>query len=183
MYSGLLNCCAVAAIWVGILGSTVCLSTGLAVYSYTEYSRLATNGGSYDDIFLTSTERMVAGVTSSAGFWLGLCVVFSVLAGLLSPFLCCCFQRISVATEMIGEASHAIRDISCSLLFPLLPFLLHLVLVALFLIVGSFLLSSRVEQFHVINGCEVSFLYLIRSRISLLVLDGELHVSADRRRL
>ena len=61
---------------------------------------------------------------------------------------------------MIGEASRAIRAISCSLVFPLLPFLLHLALAAWFLLLASLLLSARVEQFHVINGCQVKqFLY------------------------
>ena len=50
---GLLNCCAVAAVWVGILGSTVVLATALATYSYTEYTRLGREGGVQDDIFLT----------------------------------------------------------------------------------------------------------------------------------
>ena len=66
------------------------------------------------------------------------------------------FQRITIATEMIGEASRAIRAISCSLVFPLLPFLLHLALAAWFLLIASLLLSARVEQFHVINGCQVN---------------------------
>ena len=71
------------------------------------------------------------------------------------------FQRITIATEMIGEASRAIRAISCSLVFPLLPFLLHLALAAWFLLLASFLLSARVEQFHVINGCQVKqYLYM-----------------------
>ena len=143
-----------AAIWVSILGSTVCLSVAMAVYSYTEYHKLLTNGGVHDDIFLTSTERLVDSITSNKYVWLSLCVFFSCLAGFLSLLLCCCFQRITIATEMIGEASHAIRNISCSLLFPLLPFLLHIILVGWFILVGSFLLSARVEQYHVVNGCD-----------------------------
>ena len=122
--------------------------------SYSEYYKLETNGGVQDDIFLTSTERFVAGITSNKYVWLTLTIFFGVLAGLLSILLCCCFQRISIATEMIGEASRAIRNISCSLVFPLLPFLLHIILIGWFLVVGSFLLSARVEQFHVVNGCE-----------------------------
>ena len=35
---------------------------------------------------------MVAGVTSNPHVWLGLCVVFSCVAGLLCILLCCCFQ-------------------------------------------------------------------------------------------
>lgn len=42
-----------AAVWVGILGSTVVLATALATYSYTEYTRLGREGGVQDDIFLT----------------------------------------------------------------------------------------------------------------------------------
>ena len=144
-----------AAVWVSLLGSTVCLSSCLAGYSLSQYQRLTTGPGRQDDIFLTSLERMTEAVTSSSYFWLSLAVLFSSLAGLLSVLLCCCFKRISLATDMIGEASQAIRDISGSLLFPLLPFLLHLLLVAWFLTVGAFLLSSRVEQYHVINSCEV----------------------------
>ena len=75
------------------------------------------------------------------------------------------FQRITIATEMIGEASRAIRAISCSLVFPLLPFLLHLGLAAWFLLIASLLLSARVEQFHVINGCQVKQ-YLHGDRIA-----------------
>ena len=35
---------------------------------------------------------MVAGVTSNPHVWLGLCVLFSCVAGLLCILLCCCFQ-------------------------------------------------------------------------------------------
>ena len=79
--AGLLNCCAVAAVWVGILGSTVCLSIGMAVYSFTEYHKLNSNGGVQDDIFLTSTERIIASITSNKYVWLSLCIFFSFLAG------------------------------------------------------------------------------------------------------
>ena len=137
-----MNCCAVAAVWVSILGSTVCLSAGLAGFSFSEYRAVVGRTGQQEDIFLTSLERITEAVTSSQYFWLSLTLAFSFLAGLLSLLLCCCFKRISVATDMIGEASKAIRDISGSLIFPLLPFLLHLLLVAWFLTVGAFLLSS-----------------------------------------
>ena len=143
-----------AAVWVSILGSSVCLSTALAGYSFSEYQKVNSRTGQQEDIFLTSMERISEAVTSSSYFWLSLAVVFSCLAGLLSVLLCCCFKRISVATDMIGEASKAVRDISGSLIFPLLPFLLHLLLVCWFLTVGAFLLSSRVEQYHVINSCQ-----------------------------
>ena len=144
-----------AAVWLTILATTLCLCTGLAVYSITEYQSLSRAGPQQDDIFLTSVERITTAVTNNQYFWLSLSVVFTFLACLLTLLLCCCFKRISIATDMIGEASQAIREISCSLVFPLFPALLHLVLVCWFLTTGAFLLSSRVEQYHVINGCEV----------------------------
>ena len=142
-----------AAVWVSILGSTVCLAAGLAGFSLSEFHKVRSRTDQQEEIFLTSLERISQAVTSSQYFWLGLVLVFSCVAALLSLLLCCCFKRISVATDMIGEASRAIRDISGSLVFPLLPFLLHLLLVFWFLTVGVFLLSSRVEQFHVIQSC------------------------------
>ena len=82
---------------------------------------------------------------------------------------------------MIGEASRAIRAISCSLVFPLLPFLLHLALAAWFLLIASLLLSARVEQFHVINGCQVKqYLYYMAFVLFIIyccLLGRELHVS------
>ena len=138
-----------AAVWISILGSTVCLSTAVAIYAFTEYHKLDLSGGYHDDIFLRGTiERFIVALTSSKYFWLSLGITLSCLASLLSLLLCCCFKRISIATDMIGEASRAIRDISGSLIFPLFPFILHLLLVSWFLIVGAFLLSSRVEQYH-----------------------------------
>ena len=34
-----------AAVWVSVLGSTVCLSAGLAGYSFSEYHKLTTGTG------------------------------------------------------------------------------------------------------------------------------------------
>jgi len=151
---GLLSCCAMPVVWMSIIGSTIGLSLGAGIYSFTRFQYLNTITEEKDNIFLTSMERISSAFTTNKYFWLTLCIIFSSLACILLVILCCCSKRILIATEMISEASNAVRDIAGCLVFPLIPFLLHLVLVVWFLIVGSFLLSSRVQQFHVINGCD-----------------------------
>jgi len=151
---GLLSCCAMPTVWMSIIGSTIGLSAGVGIYSFTRFDHLNQQTEIKDDIFLTDMERISSAFTSNKHFWLTLCIAFSSLSVVLMVILCFCSKRILIATEMISEASHAVRDIAGCLLFPLLPFLLHLILVIWFLIVGSFLLSSRIQQFHVINGCE-----------------------------
>lgn len=150
----LLSCCAKPTVWLSVLGSTIGLSLILAIHSYSRYSALTEVTQESDDIFLTTWERVVQAVTNSSVFWLVLTLAFSTLAVILSLTLGCCMQRLRVATEMISEASKAIRDIQYCLLLPLLPFLLHLLVLAFALTVGIFLLSAREAQYHVISGCD-----------------------------
>ena len=149
----LLSCCAKPTVWLSLLISTIGLSLILAVHSYNRYEALLYVTEEVDDIFLTTWERFVQVIVSSSTFWLVLTVIFSTLAILLSLTLGCCMQRIRVATEMISEASKAIQDIRFSVVLPLFPFLLHLLLVAWAVTVGLFLLSAREPQYRIINGC------------------------------
>ena len=149
----LLSCCAKPTVWLSLLLSTIGLSLILAFHSYNRYEALLQVTEEQDDIFLTTWERFVQVIVSSSTFWLVLTVVFSTLAVLLSLTLGCCMQRIRVATEMISEASKAIQDIRFSVILPLFPFLLHLLLLAWAVTVALFLLSAREPQYRIINGC------------------------------
>ena len=171
----LLSCCAKPTVWLSLLLSTIGLSLILAFHSYNRYEALLQVTEEQDDIFLTTWERFVQVIVSSSTFWLVMTVIFSTLAVLLSLTLGCCMQRIRVATEMISEASkvvklliptksthgyflvttllQAIQDIRFSVVLPLFPFLLHLLLVAWAVTVGLFLLSAREPQYRIVNGC------------------------------
>jgi len=149
----LLSCCAKPTVWLSLLLCTIGLSGILAIHSYNQYDALLQVTEEKDDIFLTTWERITQVVTSSSTFWLGLTILFTTLAVILSLTLGCCMQRLRVATEMISEASKAIRDIQGSLLLPLFPFLLHILLVGWAVTVGLFLLSARTPQYRLLSGC------------------------------
>ena len=52
------------------------------------------------------------------------------------------FFRLRIAIELIEEGSIAVGDIMSTLFFPVVPFLLQLVVIAFFTVVAMFLASS-----------------------------------------
>ena len=69
---------------------------------------------------------------------------------LLIVLLLLCFMRtrIKIAIELIEEGSIAVKDMTSTLFFPVIPFLLELIFVAWFLTVAAFLASSNEKKFH-----------------------------------
>ena len=62
------------------------------------------------------------------------------------------FFRLRIAIELIEEGSIAVGDIMSTLFFPVVPFLLQLVVIAFFTVVAMFLASSGEPKYVLPSG-------------------------------
>ena len=78
---------------------------------------------------------------------------FSVILGVFFIILLCLFlalrQRIKIAIKMIEHGSKAVSHMLCSLLFPVIPFVLHCCVIIWFLVAGMYMSSIREKKFTV----------------------------------
>lgn len=122
------------------------------VYCGYRFSQLYSAGDSFNDFDFTTNFKSYLDLSYT---WL----VFLIISGiaLLIVLLLLCFMRtrIKIAIELIEEASIAVGHMISTLFFPLVPFVLEVMLIAWFILVGAFLASSNVKEHHVnINGKE-----------------------------
>eukprot|EP00835_Amoeboradix_gromovi_P001237 NODE_53_length_26956_cov_0.387348.p3 type:complete len:572 gc:universal NODE_53_length_26956_cov_0.387348:4300-6015(+) len=141
LYLILLNYLTAIMTWISIvLGQLILI--GIAVYAYFEYE-----------------DRMnsLAVETSSQLIWesrmtLAACIVFGVLALLYSIVLMFLRKRINVATEIIIEASEAVRAMKSLFCLPLFTGVLQAIVVGYFFIVAALLISTdRVPGAKLLN--------------------------------
>ncbi|KAG7172869.1 Choline transporter-like protein 5-B-like, partial [Homarus americanus] len=58
-------------------------------------------------------------------------------------------KRINIAIALIGQASKAVGDIMSTLIFPVVPYLLQLIFLALFCVVGVLLASAGKTEYRI----------------------------------
>ncbi|XP_042214681.1 choline transporter-like 2 isoform X3 [Homarus americanus] len=66
-------------------------------------------------------------------------------------------KRINIAIALIGQASKAVGDIMSTLIFPVVPYLLQLIFLALFCVVGVLLASAGKTEYRIMcseDGCQ-----------------------------
>ena len=74
--------------------------------------------------------------------WLVVGIVLAVVSLVLTLVLIFLIKRIQIAIELIEEASKAVGEMPSILFFPVVPFLLQLLVVVWFMVVGMFLATS-----------------------------------------
>jgi len=131
-------------VWASIILSILLLVLA-CVYSGFKFSQLYAEGDSFNDFEFTTNVKSYLDLSYT---WL----VFMLIGGvtLLIVLLLLCFMRtrIKIAIELIEEGSIAVKDMTSTLFFPVIPFLLELIFVAWFLTVAAFLASSNEKKFH-----------------------------------
>ena len=113
-------------------------------FSWVKYYELS-KAGNYaeeDDIFLPPVVSTLSGYYYNKNTWLVVGIVLAVVSLVLTLVLIFLIKRIQIAIELIEEASKAVGEMPSILFFPVVPFLLQLLVVVWFMVVGMFLATS-----------------------------------------
>ncbi|KAG0443070.1 hypothetical protein HPB47_015320 [Ixodes persulcatus] len=143
-------------VWLSILCLIVLFSFG-SYYSFSKYVELRkgsdSSGGNLVqdfDVSISFTQNLRA-YTANKNTWLFLGIVSAVILLILLILLIFLRKRIVIAIALIKEASRAVALMPSALFFPLLPYLLHLLLFAFWGSVAVYLASSGKADYKYMN--------------------------------
>ncbi|XP_067143838.1 choline transporter-like protein 2 isoform X3 [Centruroides vittatus] len=121
----------------------------LSYYSYTQYKYQR------DLSQTTNSTKELIKVSEQAYFnkdtWLVLTIVTAVILGILLLLLIFLRNRIRIAIALIKEGSRAVGCMISSLIFPLLPYALHLAIFVFWGATAVYLASTRKKQFYMVD--------------------------------
>lgn len=132
-------------VWVLIVGVIGVIGYGIW-HCYWEYSNYKANNASISAIGFTSDVSVLLRVQET---WLAFLIILAVLEVVLLLSLIFLRKRILIAIALIKEASKAIGHIMCSLLYPLVTFVLLVICVAYWGITALYLATSGVPLYRV----------------------------------
>lgn len=156
LWIALMRWLAAAMVWLSIIGLLVLFSFG-SYYSFSKYVELrsSSDSGSENlmktfDVSLSFTQNLRA-YTANKNTWLVLGIASAVVLAVVLLLLVFLRKRIVIAIALIKEASKAVALMPSALFFPLLPYLLHLLLFAFWGSVAVYLASSGTADFRYMN--------------------------------
>ncbi|KAJ7334391.1 hypothetical protein OS493_014702 [Desmophyllum pertusum] len=129
-------------IWFTIIAVFALLIYGM-YFCYSKYMFLNDSGTSQEFKFTFDLDNY----RKSKDTWLGLGIFLTVLLVILLLIVLVLRKRIHIAIAMIKEASKAVAAIKTALFFPLIPWLLQLVLFAWFVAVTVYLVTNGTPQY------------------------------------
>ncbi|CAH3185951.1 unnamed protein product [Porites evermanni] len=137
-------------VWVSIYAILTALGFSI-YYSWTKYKEISTQGENATSIFLTVSFGLDS-VANSEKTWFWLTIILSVILAILVLILLALYKRISIAIQIIKEGSRAISSIPFALFFPVIPWLLQILLFGWFVGVLAFLVTAGEPQFQVVSN-------------------------------
>lgn len=137
-------------VWVSIYAILTALGFSI-YYSWTKYKEISTQGENATSIFLTVSFGLDS-VANSEKTWFWLTIILSVILGILVLILLALYKRISIAIQIIKEGSRAISSVPFALFFPVIPWLLQILLFGWFVGVLAFLVTAGEPQFQVVSN-------------------------------
>nr|XP_054769652.1 choline transporter-like protein 2 [Lytechinus pictus] len=135
-------------IWFSIFALYAVLGVGI-YYSYYMYKSLQGVDGA--DAALTFTSNLSSYLRLQTT-WLVFGIILSVVLAILLLMTLCLCTRIRIAISLIKEASRAIGHMISTLFWPILPFLLELIVVALWACIAVYLATSHQAMYVVYNA-------------------------------
>ncbi|XP_078685907.1 choline transporter-like protein 2 isoform X1 [Branchiostoma floridae x Branchiostoma belcheri] len=135
-------------VWFTIFAVIVLNIFGI-YYCYTQYVELENVSGSDLSISEVGFTTNISTYTKLRDTWLGIGIALSVILLIILLILIFLRNRIRIAIALIKESSRAVSNIMSTLLFPLIPWILQLILFAYWGAVALFLASSGQAQFEV----------------------------------
>ncbi|KAK8787087.1 hypothetical protein V5799_023137 [Amblyomma americanum] len=156
LWIALMRWLAAIMVWLSILCLVVLFSFG-SYYSFSKYVELrnSSDTGSESlikqfDVTVSFTQNLRA-YSANKTTWLVLGIVSAVILIVLLLLLIFLRKRIVIAIALIKEASRAVALMPSALFFPILPYLLHLLLFAFWGSVAVYLASSGTADFKYMN--------------------------------
>lgn len=142
-------------VWVTLLGLIGLLSFGVW-YCYDEYNSLKNTPGSNTDIMSVGFTTQLGTYLALTDTWLAFMIILGVLDLILILVVIFLRKRIAIAIKIIAEASKAIGCMISTLFFPIVTFLLLLIVVAFWAITALFLASTGDPVYQVIDASNVT---------------------------
>ena len=140
-------------VWLSIV---VCLALLLTAtsFSFYKYSQLLAEGdnANQDDIFLPPVISSLSSYYYNKNTWLGLGIILGVITLIVILVLMFLFTRIQIAIELLEEASKAVAQMPATLFFPIGPFLIQILVILWFVVVGMFLATSGTKEYKVVDA-------------------------------
>ncbi|KAJ7334501.1 hypothetical protein OS493_014823 [Desmophyllum pertusum] len=137
-------------VWLTIY--MILTALGFSVYySWTKYTELKANGGNSTSTVLNVATGLDTYINNERT-WYWLTIILGVILGILVLILLALYKRISIAIQVIKEGSRAISHIPFALFFPVIPWLLQLILFAWFVGVLVFLVTAGDAEFQVVSN-------------------------------
>ncbi|XP_037514055.1 choline transporter-like protein 4 isoform X3 [Rhipicephalus sanguineus] len=156
LWIALMRWLAAVMVWLSILCLVLLFSFG-SYYSFSKYVELrnSMDSGSENlikqfDVSVSFTQNLRA-YSANKNTWLVLGIVSVVILVVLLLLLIFLRKRIVIAIALIKEASRAVALMPSALFFPILPYLLHLLLFAFWGSVAVYLASSGTAEFKYMN--------------------------------
>ncbi|CAH1271865.1 SLC44A4 [Branchiostoma lanceolatum] len=135
-------------VWFTIFAVIVLNIFGI-YYCYTQYVALENVSGADSSIYDVGFTTNLSTYTKLQDTWLGIGIALSVILLIILLILIFLRNRIRIAIALIKESSRAVSNIMSTLFFPLIPWILQIVLFAYWGAVALFLASSGQAQYEV----------------------------------
>ncbi|XP_068729882.1 choline transporter-like protein 4 [Montipora capricornis] len=137
-------------VWLSIYAILTAL--GFSVYySWTKYQELSSNNDDESKVFLTVSFGLDS-LANNRDTWYWLTIILGIILGILVLILLALYKRISIAIQIIKEGSRAVSAVPFSLFFPVIPWLLQIILFAWFVAVLAFLVTAGDPRFQVVSN-------------------------------
>ena len=111
-----------------------------------KFVELYSEDKSFGDIEITTN---VSSYLDQSWTWMAFLIISGTALLIVLLLLCWLRTRISIAIELIEEASIAVGDMMSTLFFPLIPFVIEVIYVCWFILVATFLASSNEKQYQI----------------------------------
>jgi len=145
----------VAGILVWLTTYAVLTLIGYGVYyCYTEYDRLKSQDSNQSLQFEFTTN--LTSYKDKKETWLAFTIILGIVLGVLLLLLLALRSRIAIAIQLIKESSRALTRMLSTLFFPLIPWIMQLILFAWFVGVLVFLVTSGSAQFKKVENGTVT---------------------------
>jgi len=138
-------------VWVSILAVFLGVGGLLGYCSYRLYFIwLSTDPETHKNIFqLNWTPEIVEDFLNQRDTWLAFTIILGIIFLVIVLLFIFLRQRILIAIALIEQGSKAVGQMFSSLFFPIIPFLLQLVVVGWFLVVAMYLSSWGEQEYRV----------------------------------
>ncbi|XP_038045562.1 choline transporter-like protein 2 [Patiria miniata] len=145
--------------WLSILGLWAILGAGIYCcwqqYIYLEQVQSGTATMSMPGTAAVSSSMVSAFISGLSGFlrlqktWLAFGIALSILLLIIVLVTLCLCSRIRIAVQLIKESSRAVGSMLSTLFWPIVPFLLQVVIITLWATIAVFLATSHKATFVV----------------------------------